>query len=128
MAMKEKFNRGATMIKNGVTGAVKGAFVVAVAVPTLGLLAHIAPTFGDVNLGNDYSLKNRFETAYSFNTPEQHKYYHATPVVNGYNTETTKERYMASPYATYGVIALGAMAGAAGAVAFAEEKRKQNQR
>lgn len=128
MTMKEKFNRGAQKIKDSVNGAVTGAFAVAIVIPALGLLAHIAPTFGDVYLEGDYSLKNRFETAYSFNTPEEHKYYHATPVINGYGADTTKERYLASPFATYGAIALGAMAGAAGAIAIAEEKRKQNQR
>lgn len=126
MTKKEKFNNGINNIKSGINGAINGALATTVAISVLGALAHIGPMLGDTNLSSDYSLKHRFETAYSFNTPEKHKYYHATPVINGYYGETEKERYLASPFATYGAIAMGAAVGAAAFIA--DEKRKQKQR
>ena len=62
-------------------GFVKGALLV----PALGVVAHITMGFfsgnyepnihADWRLSDDYSLKHRFETAYNFNTPEDHKTY-----------------------------------------------------
>ena len=132
MTLKEKFNSAIQTIKWASFGAMAGTIVMATVIPAGGLFAHGARQFlSDDNLHNDYSLKNRFETAYSFKTPDAHKYYHVTPTINGYSQETVKEKYIASPYTTYGAMAAAALAGAtffgaAGAgLAVAERKERQ---
>lgn len=57
------------------------------------------------------SLKNRYETAYCLNTPEEHKYYYEVPYHNGHAGELQKKYYPA-PKNTYFVIGYSAMVGA----------------
>ena len=106
-SVKDSYN----ILKVGTIGGLVSAASMALIIPILGLAVHGVKYFGDDSLKN-YSLKNRFETAYSFNTPEDHKYYRETPVINGYEVGTRKEPYLASPYATYGLIALAGLGGA----------------
>lgn len=130
MTMKKKFVRGLHAIKYGTIGAISSAMLMGgIIIPAGGLVAHGAKSISDENLTN-YSLSNRFETAYSFNTPESHKYYYSTPVVNGYNQETRKERYLASPYTTYGATIGAGLAGAIllGGAGIAMAKRKEQQK
>ena len=108
--MKYNIGRITSATKYGALGAGCLGLGTALLVPVLGVLAHIGGgTLTDASLHN-YSLKNRFETAYSFNTPEEHKSYYYT-MDAFYPDEYHKTYYLASPYATYGVIALGGLAG-----------------
>ena len=129
MKTRNKFRRAAYGLKYGTLGAVSGALAASIVIPILGLAVHGVRYLGDENLGNDYSLKHRFETAYCFDTPNEHKYYHTTPIYNGYSGETVLESYAASPYATYGATAFlaasAAFAGAGAGIAMAKEKEKQ---
>lgn len=104
--------------------------------PAMGLAAHLFSGTNftdyqglDTQTGSDYSLSHRFETAFSFNTPEEHKYYHATSgywdATNGFDAETSKERYLASPWATYPILAALALMGTK--AARTEEEKKRNQ-
>ena len=130
MTVKEKFTRGLHAVKYGTIGAISGALLMGgVIIPVGGLVAHGAKYAGEETLAG-YSLRNRFETAYSFNTPESHKYYYSTPIVNGYAQETCKEEYFASPYATYGATAGAGLAGAIllGGAGIVMAKRKEKQR
>ena len=130
MKKNNKFNRALHAIKYGTLGAVAGTILVGgIIIPAGGLAAHGVKYLGDQRLQN-YSLKNRFETAYSFNTPESHKYYDSTPVINGYEQDTVKEAYLASPYATYGATGAAGIAGAIllGGAGLALAKRKENQK
>lgn len=99
-------------LKTTIQGALCGALTALIVVPFMVLLAHIVVLFDSVELYG-YSLENRFEVAYCFNVPDTHTYYYSTPVINGYvkDHETTRERYMASPYITYGLIILGSVTG-----------------
>lgn len=99
------------ILKTGAFSGLVSALSVAMIIPVLGFAGHMVRYAGDCHLDN-YSLKNRFETAYSFKTPESHKYYYETPIINGYEAPTSKEPYWASPYATYGLIALAGLGGA----------------
>lgn len=131
MTIKKNFNRAVQTIKWGSIGAIASTVIMAAVIPAGGLLAHGARKFlSDDYVHPDYSLKNRFETAYSFKTPDSHKYYHSTPVINGYSQETIQEKYLASPYATYGALCIYGLAGAIffGAAGLAAAKRKENQR
>ena len=106
-SIKEAYN----ILKTSAISGGVSALGMAIAIPVLGLAGHMVKYIGDSSLDN-YSLKNRFETAYSFKTPESHKYYYETPIINGYEAPTSKEPYWASPYATYGLIALAGLGGA----------------
>ena len=113
--------------KEGVKTGFITAVGVAAAISALGVCAHLLPYVRDQKLDN-YSLKNRFETAYSFKTPESNKYFYVTPSnVAGKNVDAMRERYLASPYATYSLIALLSMLGGVVAVkkAHQEIKRKK---
>ncbi len=128
MTVKEQFKRGLAAIKGGAYGAVVCTMMMGAAIPVGGVLAHGARSLlSDDYLHNNYSLKHRFETAYSFDTPEAHKYYTCTPTINGYSQETEQQRYLASPYATYGTMAFAGLAGAVlgGGAALAATKRRQ---
>ncbi|MBE6461864.1 MAG: hypothetical protein E7006_03425 [Alphaproteobacteria bacterium] len=131
MTIKNKFNRAVQTIKWGSIGAVVNTVIMAAVIPVGGLFAHGAREFlSDDYMHPDYSLKNRFETAYSFKTPDAHKYYHSTPMINGYSQGIVQEKYLASPYATYGALCGAGLAGAIflGAAGLAAAKRKENQR
>lgn len=92
----------------GALGVVSAGCVAAAILSVMGLAAHGAGYLLNNNLDN-YSLKNRFETAYSFKTPETHKYYY----VNGGDVE----KYAMTPYGTYGTMgAFMALSGAFGAL------------
>ncbi len=129
--IKKNFKRASSAVKYGTLGALGGTLATAIIIPIMGLAAHGVKYLGDEKLEN-YSLKNRFETAYSFNTPKEHKYYYSTPVINGYEKdhETTREYYLASPYATYSVMALGGLTGAIalGGAGIILAKRRENER
>lgn len=131
MVKKNIFKRATSAVKYGTIGAIGGALVTTVAISVLGVAAHGLGYIGDEER-NNYSLKNRFETAYCLNTPENHKYYYATPIINGYEHEEmeSKEYYLASPYATYGTTAAGAVAGAIllGGAGIVLAKRKEKTR
>ena len=111
--IRKCFKRATSAVKHGTLGALGGVLVTSVAIPVMGLAAHGVKYMSDEQLSG-YSLKNRFETAYCFDTPQEHKYYYSTPIVNGYSQGEykTKEKYLASPYATYGTMALSGLAGA----------------
>lgn len=103
---------------------IKGFVFGAAAVPALGLVAHAIHYAGEDWLYDDYSLSHRFETAYSFNTPESHKQYTYQPVINGYsNGEPEKTTYLAHPLVMWPLTLGAGIAGAVGALS--EEKRKQ---
>ena len=129
MKAKNIFRRATYGLKYGTLGAVSGTLAASIVIPVLGLAVHGIRYLGDENLGNDYSLKHRFETAYCFDTPDEHKYYHTTPIYNGYSGDTVRESYAASPYATYGTTAFfaasAALMGAGAGIAMAKEKEKQ---
>lgn len=130
MTMKDLFRRATYAVKYGTIGAISGTLVATITIPTLGLVAHGAQYLGEAYIHGDYSLKNRFETAYSFKTPDAHKYYHYTPYMNGYSQDSERTRYLASPYATYGTTAAAGIAGAIllGGAGIALAKRKENER
>lgn len=130
MTLKKNFVRGLHAIKYGAIGALTGTMLMGgIIIPAGGLVAHGIKYLGDEKLDN-YSLSNRFESAYSFNTPESDKYYYLTPIINGYTQETVKEKYLASPYATYGSMAGAGLAGAIlmGGAGIVIAKRKEHQK
>ncbi len=108
-----------------VKGFLKGALLV----PMMGLVAHEVMGFlsnnyelnvnADWNWPTDssYSLKHRFETAYSFNTPEDHKtyrFYDSTweggMLHHGQGTEVPY--WPTSPYVTYAAMLACGLLGA----------------
>lgn len=99
-------------LKTTIRGALCGALNAIIIVSFILFLTHIAVQFNSVKLDN-YSLVNRFKTAYCFNVPDAYTYYYSAPVIYDYVCEgdTTRERYMASPYITYGLIILGSVTG-----------------
>lgn len=118
------------ILKSSAIGGAVSAIGIAVVIPALGLLAHFSKYASDSDV-RQYSLKNRSEVAYSFNTPDEHKYYYETPYYNGYAGDSQKEYYLASPYATYGTIAAFGLAGALfGGMSTAEyiKKKKSHSR
>ncbi len=125
MSKKNLFGCATDALKEGVKGALSGVIATVVVVPIMGLVAHGVKYMSDERL-DGYSLRNRFETAYCFNTPNEHKYYYSTPVIFGYEAEgdTVRESYLASPYATYGIIGLGGVAGAGLALAGRRKKER----
>ncbi len=129
--IKKNFKRASSAVKYGTLGALGGTLATAIIIPIMGLAAHGVKYLGDEKLEN-YSLKNRFETAYHFDTPSEHKYYYSTPVISGYEAEGAREYeyYLASPYATYGAMALGGIAGAIamGGAGIVLAKRRENER
>ncbi len=99
---------------------VKGALIGTMAVPALGVLAHLSHYASDEHLSG-YSLSNRFETAYNINVDPAKTYYASTPVISGYAQDTVDEPYWAHPYATYPAhVLLGLLGGIA-----AVSKQKQ---
>lgn len=128
--MKKKFKRASSAVKYGTVGALGGTLVTTAVIALMGLGAHGIRYVGDERLGEDYSLSNRFETAFCFDTPKEHKYYYSAPIVNGYEQDCRLERYFASPYLTYGTIGLGATAGAIalGGAGVVLAKRRENER
>lgn len=102
-------------------GFVKGALLV----PALGLAAHFMRYAGDDLLHDDYSLKNRFECAYCFNVPNEHKFYHSSYYLNDTELSLPKCQtyYMASPYVIYPAMMLLGLRGAY--VAARKKKREE---
>lgn len=125
MSKKNLFGSAMDALKEGAKGALSGVVATAIVVPIMGLAAHGVKYMSDERL-DGYSLKNRFETAYCFNTPKEHKYYYSTPVIFGYEADgdTVRESYLASPYATYGIIGFGGLAGAGLALAGRRKKER----
>lgn len=128
--MKKKFKRAASAVKYGTVGALGGMLGTTAAIALMGLSVHGIKYLGDERLDGTYSLSNRFETAFCFDTPKEHKYYYSTPIVNGYEQDCMLERYFASPYLTYGTIGLAATAGAIafGGAGIVLAKRRENER
>lgn len=61
----------------------------------------------------DYSLKYRFETAFSFNTPDEHKVYMFwTRAGRADRPEGFCTNYLMGPYATYPAMVLAGLLGA----------------
>lgn len=108
-----------------VKGFLKGALLV----PAMGLVAHgvmgLASDNYELNVNADwnwptddsYSLKHRFETAYSFNTPQDHKtyrFYDSTwsdgMLYHGQGKEVPY--WPASPYVTYSAMLACGLLGA----------------
>ena len=112
-SVKDSYN----ILKVGTIGGLVSAASMALIIPILGLAVHGVKYFGDDSLKN-YSLKNRFETAYSFKTPENHKYFYSVPTNGG---APVKEPYCASPYGTYGLIVVYGFGGALASAKFAAE-------
>lgn len=81
----------------------KSFMIGAALVPAAGLLAHMGGAIHPYAESEDYSLKHRYECAYSFNTPEEHKHYTVTswdtPEFDGIPDQ--KKSYLASPWAMY---------------------------
>lgn len=126
--IKENAKKYATKAKHFAIGAAM--------VPLMGVGAHIGNSIFAEGL-SDHSLHDRFETAYSFKTPEAHKYYYETRSLRldelFYADDETWEnggeyieerRYLASPWATYpAMLAFGLLGISMGA---ANEKGKRN--
>ena len=89
----------------GAIGFVVGAAGMTGLLSLGGLVVHGFGYLDDATLGDDYSLRHRFESAYCINVPESHKYY-TTYYYDGTNDEkvSKQERYMVSPWFTYPVI------------------------
>ena len=100
VSTNNKLKRVAYSAGVGMFSGVCSGVLTAAMLAAMGLVAHGAGYIINWN-ASDYSLKNRFETAYNFNAPESHKYYY----VNG----GTAEKYAMTPYGMYGII--GAFAG-----------------
>lgn len=130
MSKRNMFKRAASTVKYGTLGALGGALTTTVVISLLGLGVHGIKYLGDERLDSDYSLKNRFETAFCFDTPKEHKYYYSSKIVNGYEQDCELERYAASPYLTYGAITAGGIAGAIalGGAGLVLAKRRENER
>ena len=102
--------------KTKLKGFVRGALLV----PALGVAAHacmggLSNNYYRFNWPTDeeYSLKYRFETAYSFNTPAEHKTYTTWDYIyRDGQREGHKTPYLASPYATYPAMVLCGLIGA----------------
>lgn len=104
--------------------AFQGFILGAAIVPALGVAAHLMRAAGDnANVGDDYSLKHRFETAYCFNTPDKHKEYTIYPLDAHWNQgEPTTDKYMANPWVMWSLtLACGALGAAR---ALKQERRK----
>lgn len=106
-------------IKSKVNGFIIGAAMV----PLMGVGAHIMAQLGDGNVGDDYSLHNRFETAYSFNTPDAHKTYTFVPC--GEDSALQTFNYMASPWATYPAMLAFGLLGAHTLAKFEEDEKRR---
>ena len=103
--------------------AAKGFFIGLTIVPAMGILAHGVRMAGEDRLGDDYSLCHRFESAYCFNVPQEHREYTVFPISNGYQIEEPKkDRYMANPWLIWPLTLAGGVLGAASALD--KEKRK----
>lgn len=106
-------------------GFIKGALLV----PAMGLVAHgvmgVVSSNYDWNAfggghwptDEEYSLKHRFETACSFNTPEEHKTYVVyEPIFRDGSWEHGQGEkvpyWPASPYMTYGAMLAAGLIGA----------------
>lgn len=127
--IKTNFKRASSAVKYGTLGALGGTLATAIIIPIMGLAAHGIKYFGDEDL-DGYSLKNRFETAYCFDTPKAHKYYYSVPTNGGAGADFKLQKYMASPYLTYGTMALGGIAGAIalGGAGVVLAKSRENER
>lgn len=126
MSIKDKFQNGINTVKHTTLGAVTTGVIVCTGINVLGVAGHVAtPLMAEAHFGNDYSLKNRFKTAYCFDTPKEEKYYEYEMWRADY-PETT--RYIAHPIATYGVIAIGTLLGAAAGAATARDENEQRRK
>lgn len=125
MNTKEKFLNGVNTVKHTVLGAATLGTVTCAGISALGVAGHVAtPLLAEAHLGNDYSLKNRFKTAYCFDATEEEKHYDYITWYGEYETA----RYVAHPIATYGVIAMGALLGAAAGAANAREENEERRK
>ena len=111
-------------------GFISGTFLGGVIFCVLGLLAHIFVGFWTPTEATDkcdeYSLKNRFECAFCFNTPERHKYYYDTyPDGDSSGAPAGEQRYLAHPAFTYSLLFLCGIIGASGSTT-EEKKEKKN--
>lgn len=99
----------------------------------LGTVHGFTYTFEQDYLTDDYSFKNRLESAYCINVSESHKYYTKRLLPKGMapnDAKRYKEIYMTNPWLTYpATIFLGLWAISMGnAAARIEEERRQKTR
>ena len=110
-------------IKGFISGAVLGCVIFC----ALGLAAHVFVGFWTPAIPtercDDYSLRNRFECAFSFNTPERHKYYYDSYPDGPSGTPAGEQRYLAHPLFTYPLILLCGIVGALAGIGEAEKKK-----
>ena len=100
-------------VRNFLIGAAVGCVIFC----ALGLVAHAFVGFWtptcETETCAEYSLSNRFETAFSFSTPERHKHYYDTyPDGDSSGAPAGEQRYIAHPIATYGFLILCGVLGA----------------
>lgn len=95
-------------IKTKATGFIIGAAMI----PLMGVGAHALGAALQDGVMNDYSLHHRFETAYSFKTPEDHKHYTFIASHDNPLADSDTHRYPASPYATYPAMLVFGLLGA----------------
>lgn len=125
MSIKDKFQNGINTVKHTALGAVTTGVITCAGISALGVAGHVAtPLMAEAHFGNDYSLKNRFKTAYCFDTTEEEKHYDYLTWHSEYETA----RYVAHPIATYGVIAIGTLLGAAAGAATARDENEQRRK
>ncbi len=116
---------------------VKGFVAGAMLVPVFGVATHLFMGFAsghydDFTLPTDkeYSLKYRFENAYTFNVPEEHqKYIKWVRRYPGDNIVAQPTDYMGAPYVAYPAMLLFGLMGAryAGTREIMKRRRWQNQ-
>jgi len=91
-------------------GGAFGVISAAYAITLFGLLAHVGRYVISPYYLENYSLKNRFQTAYRFDVPESERTFYCTNLLDNV---VQKRGYLASPYMTYGIISAFGLFGAA---------------
>ena len=93
----------------------KGIAIGLVIFCALGFVAHaFVSAFSSPTTADDcaeYSLSNRFECAFSFSTPESHKYYFSDDIDSN-ESPVGKTPYLAHPLATYAFLLFCGVLGA----------------
>lgn len=94
------------MILNFTKGVIIGLIIFC----ALGLVAHVfvgamASTVETEDC-DAYSLRNRFECAFSLKTPERHKYYYDDYPEGASGAPAGEQRYWAHPAVTYSILVI----------------------
>lgn len=106
-------NKIISTVRNFFVGAAVGCVIFC----ALGLVAHAFVGFWTQTCATDkcdeYSLSNRFESAFSFSTPERHKrYYDTYPDGDSSGAPAGECMYLTHPIATYSFLILCGVLGA----------------